>query len=182
MLFQHRPVLRCCPLAACNGFHAIPDLPRVIMLQLLFYLPSVILPCLSQVDLEFPLYALQLVSVTIPECPLLLVQDVLDITGDLGLVVGKQRTVLMGTTTSIQNFRQSVVQCVTPLMSSPCSSCRTLQSVHSKQSLRASAASGDHFLKGRLVMDCLWICGLYCGVSRTRLWSDFPSGGKGVAV
>ena len=57
------------------------------MLQLLFYLPSVILLRLSQVDLEFPLYALQLISVTILECPLLPVQDVLDITGDPGLVV-----------------------------------------------------------------------------------------------
>ena len=57
------------------------------MLQLLFYLPSLVLLHLSQVDLEFPLYGLQLVSVTIPECPPLPVQDVLDITGDPGLVV-----------------------------------------------------------------------------------------------
>ena len=59
------------------------------MLQPLFYLPSVVLLRLSQVDIEFPLYVLQLVSVTIPECPLLPVQDVLDITGDPGLVVGE---------------------------------------------------------------------------------------------
>src|SRR4029434_456412 len=85
------------------------------------------------------------------------------------LLLGKQRTVLVGATMSIQKFRWSVVQCVTPSMSSPKESCSTLQSVDSKQSLRASAASGEHFLHERAVDGCLHTFGVYLGCKKTRL-------------
>ena len=48
------------------------------------------------------------------------------------------------------------------------------QSVVSKQSLMASSAAREYFLKVRVVVGSLRTRGVYRGWRETRLWSDFP--------
>uniref|UniRef100_A0A3Q3F2G8 Ig-like domain-containing protein n=1 Tax=Labrus bergylta TaxID=56723 RepID=A0A3Q3F2G8_9LABR len=96
-----------------------------------------------------------------------------------GLLLGKQRTVRAGKAVFSQNLMYSVMQSVMLLMSSPCGSQSTSQSVDSKQSCSASLLSCVHLLTVLVVTGCLWTRGIYSGVSRTRLWSDLPRGGKG---
>ncbi len=151
-------------LAACDGFHIIPDLSHLVV-----HLLSVFPLCLSQSYLEFPLHTLQLFLVTFLECPFLPVKDILYTTHNPGLVV-RETTHSFNGNYNIHTEVQVVRCAVCDLsMSSLCASCRTPQSVDSKQSLRASTASGDHFLKECAVMGCLWICGLYCGLSRIMI-------------
>lgn len=73
------------PLAAFDVFHALPDLPYAFLCStFLLYVPPT-----PPLDPEFSLPVLQLCLISVFECPLFLVKEVLDVTGNPGLVVKK---------------------------------------------------------------------------------------------
>ena len=140
------------------------------MLQLLFYHPSIVL---------LHLYMLQFVSVTIPECPLLPVQDVLDITGDPGLVDGEAAYSSDGdhnVHTEVKVVEVKVVQCDPLDVLTMCflqdTSVSTFKAV--PQSFRCLKRPFPEGAFGRGLFLDLWFV--------LWLWSDLPSGGRGVAV
>lgn len=75
--------------AASDDLHSLPHLPDVIVLDFLLYFPSVFLLCLPELDSEFPMYPLKLMSVAIFKGLLLLVQKGFHVTSYPGLFVGK---------------------------------------------------------------------------------------------
>uniref|UniRef100_A0A3B3BEG5 C2H2-type domain-containing protein n=1 Tax=Oryzias melastigma TaxID=30732 RepID=A0A3B3BEG5_ORYME len=87
----HAPVLHTVTFTAvaCHSFHATPDLPHVVVPQLLLQLPPVRLFSIPHAGFKLALDLLHLLLVLAPERPLLPVQHSLDLTGDPGFIVGE---------------------------------------------------------------------------------------------
>lgn len=167
---------------ACVGIHTSPDLPHVLLSQLLLHCSPVAILCFLHTVFHLLLCCLQCLLISAPEGSILPVEGSFDFPCHPWFVVrviadslGRGDHVC----TEIKVICQTVCKALyflTVWVDQLIPDCDV------EQSLRASSISGDHRLKGRVAAGCLWTRGLNYGCSCIRLWSDFPRGGRDVAL